>query len=117
RAFGSAHTIVGGLDLTQVTASNDEQMFSATTTSFVTSAGRQRTLALFAEDLLRLSARLSATAALRVDRWSNIDGRRSTTASRLSPATTINFPHRVETAGNPRASILYTWTDHLSLRP
>src|SRR5262249_61386000 len=115
RAFGSAHTIVGGLDLTQVTASNDEQMFSATTTSLVTPAGRQRTLADFAEALLRPSARLSATAALRVDRWSNIDGRRSTSASSLSPATTTNFPDRVETAVSPRASILYAWTDHLSL--
>lgn len=115
KSVGGAHTIVSGIDLSQVTASNDEQRFSANTTSFVTGAGRQRTLAFFAEDLLRLSARLSATAALRLDRWSNIDGERSTRPSAEVPATTIQFLSRAETVVSPRASILYAWTDHLSL--
>lgn len=117
RAFGARHTIVAGLDARVVRGRSDEQIFTAgRLASFVSAGGRERTIGVFAQDIFRVTNRLILTGAARVDRWKNDDAREETGS--LSQNGTIifrRFPNRVETAFSPRASLLYSLTDNVSV--
>ncbi|MEK6375012.1 MAG: TonB-dependent receptor [Acidobacteriota bacterium] len=83
--FASArgrHVIIAGAEGREVSGASDE---GATRVS-----GRQRTGAAYVEDVMTLGPRLTATAALRVDRWR-------------------------DTAWSPRATLLFRATDRLAL--
>jgi outer membrane receptor protein involved in Fe transport len=76
------HVIVTGAEGREVRGASDE---GATRVS-----GRQRTGAAYVEDVMTLGPRLTATAALRVDKWR-------------------------DTAWSPRAALLFRANDHLAL--
>jgi len=83
--FASArgrHVIVAGAEGREVRGASDEGATRA--------SGRQRTGAAYVEDVMTLSPRLTATAALRVDKWQDI-------------------------AWSPRATLLFRATDRLAL--
>jgi outer membrane receptor protein involved in Fe transport len=80
-AARGAHVIVAGGDVRDVRGTSDE---GATRVS-----GRQRTAAAYVEDIVTLTPRLTATAALRVDRWR-------------------------DTAWSPRATLLFRANDRLA---
>jgi outer membrane receptor protein involved in Fe transport len=107
RALGSRHALVSGLELRQVRGESDELAFTGTRTSNTVGGGRQRTGALFLEDLVSLSSRVSLTAGGRLDRWENSGERRTA-------GVTTPFPDRTETALSPRVSLLVRATGQLS---
>ena len=104
RALGERHALVGGLELREVSGDSDELIFTDAGVSRTVSGGRQWTGALFLEDLVTVTPRLSLTLGGRVDRWEN-DGERRT------GGTSTRFPARDETAASPRASLLFRATD------
>ncbi len=75
------HVVVAGGDVRQVSGVDDEGAARL--------SGRQRTAAAYVEDVMTLGPRLSATAALRVDRWR-------------------------DTAWSPRATLLFRANDRLA---
>ena len=88
---GTRQTLVAGVELRDVEGTSDETAFTPAGSVRAAAGGRQRTAGLFAEDLLRLSERLSLALAARWDRWEN-DGTGGA---------------RAEDAFSPRASLLY----------
>jgi outer membrane receptor protein involved in Fe transport len=88
---GARQTLVAGIELRDVEGQSEETAFTAAGSLRSAAGGRQRTAGLFAEDLLRLSERLSLALAARWDRWEN-DGTGGA---------------RTEEALSPRASLLY----------
>ena len=88
---GARQTLVAGIELRDVEGTSDETAFTAAGSVRAAAGGQQRTAGLFAEDLLRLSERLSLALAARWDRWEN-DGTGGA---------------RAEAAFSPRASLLY----------
>jgi len=75
------HVVVAGAEGREVRGASDEGAARV--------SGRQRTAAAYVEDVMTLSQRLTATAALRVDRWR-------------------------DTAWSPRATLLFRVTDRLA---
>ena len=101
------HTVVAGVEARGVRGESREQVFAGSGSSFVTAGGQQRSGALFLEDSFAASARMTITAALRLDSWQNRDGRRSTRPSRDTASVVTRFDDRDETAWSPRLSLLY----------
>jgi outer membrane receptor protein involved in Fe transport len=115
--LGRSQTLVGGADLLEVMGASNEQLFSSGThTQNKVSGGRQRTLGLFGEDILRIHQKWTLIVGLRFDRWSNFDGESVCTAiSRTcSPGLSI-FPDRTYTALSPRLSVLRALTNNVSV--
>jgi outer membrane receptor protein involved in Fe transport len=109
----AGHTVVAGVEARSVRGESREQVFAGSGSSFVTAGGQQRSGALFLEDSFAASARMTITAALRLDSWQN-RGRRSTRPSRDAASAVTRFDDRDETAWSPRLSLLYraapSWT-------
>lgn len=117
RAAGSRQTLVAGLDAREVRGASDELVFVAgRVTSTVGSGGRERTLGVFGQDIIRITPRWILTLAVRGDRWRNYD---ALSSSRPLPAQTpvsvTRFADRVETAFSPRVALLHKLTENISL--
>jgi outer membrane receptor protein involved in Fe transport len=115
--LGRKQTLVGGADLLEVMGASDEQLFtSGTHTQNKVSGGRQRTLGLFGEDILRIHQKWTLIVGLRFDRWSNFNGDLVCTAitRACSPRLSI-FPDRTYTAFSPRLSVLRALTSNVSV--
>jgi outer membrane receptor protein involved in Fe transport len=117
RGFGLGQTIVAGLDAREVRGTSDELVFvQSVPSSTVAAGGRERTLGLFVEDILRLSDRLFITGGVRFDRWRNYAALQATQTLRGTGAATLNrFPDRTETAFSPQLSVLYKPVESISL--
>jgi len=102
------HVVVAGADVRRVEATSEEVVFNPGPGPLVGNQGRQLDLGVYAEDVLSLG-RLSATAALRFDRWGQSGERRSPGAA----ATTL--PDHHESALSPRLSLRYPVAPWLSL--
>jgi outer membrane receptor protein involved in Fe transport len=108
RPIGRRHVIVAGADARRVEATSEEVVFNPGAGPLVGNHGRQLDVGLYAEDMVALG-RLSATAALRLDRWGQSGERRS-------PGTpTATLPDHDESALSPRLSIRYRASSWLSL--
>src|SRR5581483_8637899 len=116
RALGKMQTLIGGADIAETIGNSDEQIFSSGThIANSLAGGRQRTLGIFAEDVLRIHDRWTVIAGVRFDRWTNFDGSsRRTTLSSGSVKSSI-FPNRSETAWDPRLSVLRSVTQNVSV--
>lgn len=108
RPVGGRQVVVAGVDARRVDATSEEVVITDATGPLVGNEGRQLDLGVYAEDMLSLG-RLSATAALRFDRWGQ-SGERSTAGAATVPLT----DHR-ETALSPRLSLRYPVASWLSL--
>lgn len=117
RAFGTRQTFVAGLEGREVRGASDEIVYTqGRPTSLVGAGGRERTYGLFVEDILRLTARLTLTGGVRVDRWMNYRALNATRALRPNaPTTATPFPDRNETAFSPQLSALYRVNEQISL--
>jgi outer membrane receptor protein involved in Fe transport len=119
RAVGPRQTFVAGLDAREVRGTSDELVFVQNRpTSIVGAGGRERTLGLFAEDILRLTARLFITGGVRFDRWRNYAALQTSVPVRATGgAATVNkFPDRTEMAFSPQLSVLFKPVERISLR-
>ena len=117
RAVGNDHTLVAGFEIREVRGTSDETVIAqGRSTSLVSSGGRQRTFAVFGEDIFRVTQNLSIIAKLRYDHWKNFAGH-TTTRSLLVPGqvTETVFPDRTESAFSPQLSVLFQATSQFSL--
>src|SRR6185295_8978702 len=108
RPVGGRQVVVAGVDARRVDATSEEVVITGVTGPLVGNEGRQLDLGIYAEDMLSLG-RLSATAALRFDRWGQ-SGERSTAG-----AASVVLPDHQETALSPRLSLRYPVLSWLSL--
>jgi outer membrane receptor protein involved in Fe transport len=115
--IGSRQTLVAGLDAREVRGASDELVFVAgRVTSAVGAGGRERTIGVFGEDIIRITPRFLLTVGARADRWRNYDA--SSTARPLAtpgPVSVTKFTDRTETAFSPRLSLLYKASERVSL--
>ena len=117
RTFGARHAVVAGLDGSEVRGASDEIVFvQARASSLVGAGGRERSLGLFAEDIIRLTPRLFLSAGLRVDHWRNFAAQSVSRPLRQGAQATVNaFADREETAWSPQLSALYKPDEKVSL--
>jgi outer membrane receptor protein involved in Fe transport len=117
RAVLKRQTLIAGLEAREVRGASDEIAYVAgRPSSLIGAGGRERTLGLFLEDIVRLNPRLFMTAGARIDRWRNYKASSTNQSFSLAAQTLINaFPDRTETAVSPHLSLLYKATENLSL--
>ncbi len=117
RVAGSRQTLVAGVDAREVRGASDELVFVAgRVTSSIGSGGRERTVGVFGQDLIRITPRWLLTLGLRGDRWRNYDALSSSRPlPAQNPVTNIRFADRIETAFSPRVSLLHKVTENISL--
>lgn len=117
RLVGSRQTLVAGLDGREVRGASDELAFVAgRLTSAIGAGGRERTLGVFGQDIIRITPRLLLTLGVRGDRWRNYDAFSATRPlATPGPTAVTKFTDRVETAFSPRLSLLYKASGHVSL--
>ena len=104
---GHRQTLLAGLDVLETMGASEEQLFSSGAhTANTLSGGRQRTVGLFGEDIVRLG-HWSIIPAVRFDHWINFNGRSLRTpfvaAQRASMAL---YPDKTYDAFSPRLSLV-----------
>ena len=110
--LGKSQTFIGGIDLSEVMGASEELLFSGPNKSRV-GGGRQRTLGLFGEDILRLQ-KWTIIPAARFDDWNNFNGSVITVPISGSVGATL-YPSRSERAFSPRLSVLRSVNEHVSV--
>jgi outer membrane receptor protein involved in Fe transport len=115
RPLGARHTLVAGLTGREVRGASDEVVFAGgAATSTVGAGGRERTLGVFAEDLMRLSPRVMLSLSARYDRWTRLRALSVTTPTG-GAAGVSGFPDRVEASFNPRLALVVEAAPRLQL--
>jgi len=117
RAAGSRQTLVAGVDAREVRGASDELGFTAgRLTLAVGSGGREGTVGVFGQDIIRITPRWLLTLGVRGDRWRNFDALSSSRPlPAATPVTVTRFPDRIETAFSPRVSLLHKLNENVSL--
>ena len=107
RALGKSNTMVAGVDFRRVEGFSDDVVYAlARPSTWVDAGGVQRTVGVFAEDLIR-AGRWTFTLGARIDTWSNLAGlNRQGSFKTPGVATDTAFPDRNENAFSPRVSIM-----------
>lgn len=117
RAAGLRQTLIAGIDAREVRGASDELVFvGGRLTSAVGAGGRERTIGVFGQDMIRITPRWLVTVGARADRWRNYDALSTTRPlAQPGPASVTKFADRSEAAFSPRLSILHKLTDNVSL--
>ena len=76
--------------------------------------GKEHSYALFVQDEIAVSDKLTAYAGLRYDSWRTLDGYAQSNAGPAIPAT--NYPERSQNATSPRLSLVYKALPAVTLR-
>jgi len=106
KTAGSHQTLVAGLETAGVRGASNELRFSSgPASSAVGAGGRQRTLALFGEDIFNFRSVWVITAGVRLDRWLNYDALSTTTSLLTASRSAAVFPDRSEQALSPRLGV------------
>jgi outer membrane receptor protein involved in Fe transport len=107
------HTLSAGTDAQEVMGASDEQLVLASANNIA--GGRQRSSAVFGQDIFRVGNKWTFIAGVRWDNWRNFNG--STVRIPLPPGTPTgqNFPDRSESALSPRLSLMRALTSNLSV--
>jgi len=109
RAIGTVHELVAGADFREVEGTSEDTAFLPAGPALRPSGGRQRSGGAWLEDVAALSPRLTATAALRFDAWSNLSGRT------FEGGAPLALPDRSARSWSPRASVVWAATRSVSL--
>ncbi len=117
RSAGPRQTLVAGVNGREVRGASDELgFFGGAATTATGTGGRQRTEAVFGEDVIRLTPKWIATLGARFDHWRNYDALATSRPLANPGAVTVtNFPERTESAFSPRLATLFRMTENLSL--
>ena len=118
RAAGSFQTFVAGVDFREVRGASDELGFTAGKLTLGAGAGgRERTVGVFAEDIIRITPRWLLTLGARGDHWRNYDAlSTSRPLPAQTPVTVMKFPERTENAFSPRVALMHKLTENVSVR-
>jgi outer membrane receptor protein involved in Fe transport len=116
-SLGNRQNLVAGVDAGEVMGWSDESIFSSRThTANTVAGGRQRTVGVFGEDILRITSKWIVTLGARFDDWHNFDARSLRTPLRPpGPTTFTPFQERAENAFSPRLSVLRSVGSNVSL--
>ncbi|HWT02655.1 MAG TPA: TonB-dependent receptor [Pyrinomonadaceae bacterium] len=116
RAAFAKQTFIAGLEAREVRGASDELAFVAgRPTSIVGAGGRERTVGIYFEDIIRATPELFVTIGARLDRWRNYDALNATRPFSTNVAVVTLFPDRSETAFSPHLSLLYRPAENFSL--
>src|SRR6185503_1704174 len=117
RAAGSRQTFVAGVDAREVRGASDELGFTAGRLTLAAgSGGREGTVGVFGQDIIRITPRWLLTLGVRGDRWRNFDALSSSRPlPAATPVTVTRFPDRIETAFSPRVSLLHRLNENVSV--
>ena len=110
-------TLVAGFDTGEVMGWSNESIFNSGVHLRDTIAGgRQRTVGVYGQGILRLAPKWIVTAGGRFDHWRNFDAESvRIPITPPNPTTVAPFDERSENAFSPRVSVLYAATSNLSL--
>lgn len=104
----SDHTISVSADAREVRGYSDEVAVSNDRpTALISSGGREFTFGIFAQDLWRVTERLTLNFGVRFDRWRNFDARSNTQSLTNGQSSSILFPDRGQQRFSGRAAGLY----------
>jgi len=115
KVFGANHVFSSSLEFKQVRGFSDEIVFvNNRTSSTVGAGGTQQTFGVFAQDVWRVTPKLTLNFGGRFDYWENKDALTSTRtlANNLTVAT--RFSDRAENAFSPRIAALYAINQNFS---
>ena len=122
RAGGTRHLFTAGTDWRWVDGDSNENARDATTgltfTLHRVSGGTQRSLGVFAQDVLTPVDRLTVTLSARVDRWRNYDAHNLETSLPSGDPTANNnpnLPEKSDTVASPRAAAMYRLTQKVNV--
>ena len=122
RAFGGRQSFSVGTDWRWVDGDSEEDGLDATTGTQVTlkrnSGGTQRSIGLFAQDVIAATDSLTLTLSARLDQWRNYDGHNLEAAYPSGVPTANNapsLPERDDTVLSPRIAARYHLTSQLSV--
>ena len=117
RTAGTRQTLLAGVDSRWVEGESAELAFTGgpAPTSFLRNGGRQQTVGIFGEDIVRLTSRMLVNLSGRVDRWNNLDGFSSTQSLVGGATTATRFADRDELAFSPRISTVVRATERVTL--
>jgi outer membrane receptor protein involved in Fe transport len=104
----SSQTLVAGADANEVMGASDEQLFSSASGAHFANnlaGGRQRTVGVFGEDIIRAGP-WTFTAGARFDDWNNFKASTLRMAVPSAVVTGMSFPDRSETSFSPRLSVM-----------
>ncbi|HEV7768976.1 MAG TPA: TonB-dependent receptor [Thermoanaerobaculia bacterium] len=102
-AWGQRQVLVGGVEIRDAEGVSDELRFTPNGTFRVEAGGRQRTGAVYLEDLIAVSANVAIMAGIRGDTFRSEDTKAAAAAAAL------------QTVLNPRLSVLWRVADALSI--
>ncbi|HWC65868.1 MAG TPA: TonB-dependent receptor, partial [Thermoanaerobaculia bacterium] len=108
RAFGAVHQLAAGADYREVEGVSNDTAFLPSGPALRPSGGRQRSGGAWIEDVAAISARVTVSASLRWDAWSNVSGR---TFESGSP---VALPDRSAHSWSPRLSAVWAATGIVS---
>ncbi|MFL5264454.1 MAG: TonB-dependent receptor plug domain-containing protein [Anaeromyxobacteraceae bacterium] len=108
------HTLMVGIDARRITGDTHEDLFTGPT-SMRDAKGEQRLYGVFAQDVYDVSEAVSATAALRYDRWENLNASRLELSKTAAPAFTA-FADHAEGAFSPKLGLRVRPLEWLTLR-
>jgi outer membrane receptor protein involved in Fe transport len=115
RTFGD-HALASSVEFREIRGFSDEVGFAfGVPTSRSRAGGRERTVALFAQDLWHVHERFTLSLGGRFDRWRNFDALSATRILSNNNGTTFRFPERTESAFSPRIAAIISATDRVSL--
>jgi outer membrane receptor protein involved in Fe transport len=114
------HTLSVGSDVRHVTGETNEHIYPAPPSApsavvLRDAVGEQLLHGIFAQDVYDALDALSISAALRYDRWSNLDASRTDQLADGSTRTT-SFPQRSEDRVSPKLGLRVLPTDWLTVR-
>jgi outer membrane receptor protein involved in Fe transport len=122
RAFEARHLFSVGTDFRWVDGDSEEDGLDAVTGTQVTlervSGGTQRSLGIFAQDVISATSNLTMTLSARVDRWRNYHGHNLEKASPSGVPTANDnpaLPDREDTVFSPRIAARYHLTPRVSV--
>lgn len=113
--LGGRQVLLAGGDLRQVEGASEEQQFALNgSVAALRVFGRQRTSAVYLEDVATIHPRISLTAGVRLDDWRNFDAQRNGAA--LSDRHEQAFSPRVTLLFRPSSRIVLTAAAYRAFR-
>jgi len=118
RGLGKRQTLVAGFDAHEEIGHSNDFLFSGTSPTHLRntfSGGHQRTVGVFAEDLIQVAPRWTLTLSARFDDWRNLDAAMKCVsfAQSCTPPLTI-YPDRSYDVFDPRAILIHQLNSHVS---
>ncbi|MBK8809423.1 MAG: TonB-dependent receptor [Acidobacteria bacterium] len=108
RGFGSKQFLLAGIETRRVSGSSDETVLSQNAaTARVSAGGRETVTGIFAQDIFRVTDRLTVTGKIRLDLRDASGGFSETGPLTGAPTSVSRFPDRSEKRLSPHFSVSF----------